>query len=73
MCKRIVVRSDVGSSVAFLLTRPGSHPMNNADRSWARGLTYGLTMPSESAQDVVGRVCQSQASPKIGNTSGTNP
>jgi hypothetical protein len=41
LCERIVGRSDVGSSVAFLLTRPGSDPMNNADRSWAAGLTGG--------------------------------
>ena len=62
MCERIVGRSDVGSSVAFLLTRPGSHPMNNADRSWARGLTgaaqqLGVSMwPVHFANDVELRV-----------------
>lgn len=103
MCERIVGRRGAGGSVAFLLTRPGSNPMNIADRSWAHGLTMaarqlGVSMwpvhspttssceslplmilwvwtddASAQAQDVIGRVCQSQASPKIGSTSGTKP
>jgi hypothetical protein len=39
MCEHLVGRNGAGGSVAFLLTRPGSNPMNEADRSWARGLT----------------------------------
>ena len=38
MCQHIVGRNGAGGSVAFLLTRPGRNPMDDADRSWARGL-----------------------------------
>jgi hypothetical protein len=40
MCQHIVGCNGAGGSVAFLLTRPGSNPINEADRSWARGLTW---------------------------------
>ncbi len=37
MCRHVLGdRED--RSVAILLTRPGRHPMNSDDRSWARGL-----------------------------------
>jgi hypothetical protein len=39
MCGHIVGRGGDRGSVAFLLTRPGRDPINDADRSWARGLT----------------------------------
>ena len=39
MCGHIVGSHGVGGSVAFLLARPGRNPMDDADRSWARGLT----------------------------------
>jgi hypothetical protein len=39
MCGHIVGRGGDRGSVAFLLTRPGYDPINDADRSWARGLT----------------------------------
>jgi hypothetical protein len=39
MCGHIVGRDGTGGSVAFLLTRPGRNPMDDTDRSWARGLT----------------------------------
>lgn len=62
MCEHIVGRRGAGGSVAFLLTRPGSNPMNSADRSWARGLTVaarqlGVSMwPVHFANDVELRV-----------------
>jgi hypothetical protein len=62
MCGHIVGRNGVNGSVAILLTRPGSNPMNNADRSWARGLTsaarrLGVSMgPVHFANDVELRV-----------------
>ena len=62
MCERILGRGGAGGSVAFLLTRPGSNPMNSADRSWARGLTVsarllGVSMwPVHFANDVELRV-----------------
>lgn len=39
MCRHILGAQVDGRSVALLLTRPGSNPMNEDDRSWARGLT----------------------------------
>jgi hypothetical protein len=39
MCQYIVGPDGSGGSIAFLLTRPGRNPMDDADRSWARGLT----------------------------------
>jgi hypothetical protein len=39
LCQHIVGRNGAGGSVAFLLTRPGRNPMDDADRSWGRGLT----------------------------------
>ena len=62
MCQHIVGRNGAAGSVAFLLTRPGSNPMNKADRSWARGLTsaarsLGVFMwPVHFANDVELRV-----------------
>ena len=62
MCQYIVGRDGSGGSVAFLLTRPGRSPMNDADRSWARGLTsaaheLGVSMwPVHFANDVELRV-----------------
>ena len=62
ICQHIVGRNGEGGSVAFLLTRPGSDPMNDADRSWARGLTaaarhLGVSMwPVHFANDVELRV-----------------
>jgi hypothetical protein len=62
MCEHIVGRNGVNGSVAILLTRPGGNPMNNADRSWARGLTsaaqqLGVSMwPVHFANDVELRV-----------------
>jgi hypothetical protein len=62
MCERIVGRRGTGGSVAFLLTRPGSNPMDNADRSWAHGLTVaarqlGVSIwPVHFANDVELRV-----------------
>ena len=57
MCGHIVGRDGVGGSVAFLLTRPGRNPMDDADRSWARGLAsaarhHGVAMwPVHFAND----------------------
>lgn len=62
MCQYIVGPDGSGGSVAFLLTRPGRNPMNDADRSWARGLTaaaheLGVSMwPVHFANDVELRV-----------------
>jgi hypothetical protein len=62
MCEHIVGRRGAGGSVTFLLTRPGRDPMNNADRTWARGLTsaaqqLGVSMwPVHFANDVELRV-----------------
>jgi hypothetical protein len=62
LCQHIVGRNSAGGSVAFLLTRPGRNPMDDADRSWARGLTaaaeqFGVSMwPVHSANDVELRV-----------------
>ena len=41
----IVGRDGAGGSVAFLLTRPGRNPMDDADRSWACGLTSAARQP----------------------------
>ena len=62
LCQHIVGRNGAGGSVAFLLTRPGRNPMDDADRSWARGLTaaaqqFGVSMwPVHFANDVELRV-----------------
>jgi hypothetical protein len=62
MCRHIVGRDGVGGSVAFLLTRPGRNPMDDADRSWACGLTsaarqHGVAMwPVHFANDAELRV-----------------
>lgn len=62
MCQHIIGRGGAGGSVAFLLTRPGRHPMDDADRSWACGLTsaaqrLGVSMwPVHFANDVELRV-----------------
>jgi hypothetical protein len=62
MCQHVVGRGGAGGSVAFLLTRPGRNPMNDADRSWARGLTsaaqqVGVAMwPVHFANDLELRV-----------------
>lgn len=37
MCRHALGDSE-GRTVAILLTRPGRHPMNSDDRSWARSL-----------------------------------
>ena len=39
VCGHIIGRDGLGGSVAFLLTRPGRNPIDDADRSWASGLT----------------------------------
>jgi hypothetical protein len=62
MCRHIIGREGAGGSVAFLLTRPGRQPMDDADRSWACGLTsaaqhLGVSMwPVHFANDVELRV-----------------
>jgi hypothetical protein len=62
MCQYIVGPDGSGGSIAFLLTRPGRNPMNDADRSWARGLTsaaheLGVSIwPVHFANDVELRV-----------------
>ena len=62
LCQRIVGRNGAGGSVAFLLTRPGRSPMDDADRSWGRGLTsaakqLGVSIwPIHFANDVELRV-----------------
>jgi hypothetical protein len=62
MCQYIVADNATAGSVAFLLTRPGRHPMDEADRSWARGLSsaarhLGISMwPVHFANDVELRV-----------------
>jgi hypothetical protein len=62
MCQYIVGPDGSGGSIAFLLTRPGRNPMNDADRSWARGLTsaaleLGVSIwPMHFANDVELRV-----------------
>jgi hypothetical protein len=38
MCQHIFGRNGAAGSIAFLLTRPGRYPMDEADRSWGRGL-----------------------------------
>jgi hypothetical protein len=62
MCGHIVGRDGGGGSVAFLLTRPGRNPMDDADRSWGSGLTsaarqHGVAMwPVHFANDAELRV-----------------
>jgi hypothetical protein len=62
LCGHIVGRNAAGGSVAMLLTRPGRHPMDDADRSWASSLTsaakqHGVSMwPVHFANDVELRV-----------------
>jgi hypothetical protein len=62
MCQHIVGRNGAGGSVAFLLTRPGHNSMDDADRSWGRGLMtaaehLGVSMwPVHFANDVELRV-----------------
>jgi hypothetical protein len=62
MCQHIFGRNGAAGSVAFLLTRPGRHPMDEADRSWARGLVsaarhLGISIwPVHFANDVELRV-----------------
>jgi hypothetical protein len=62
LCQHIVGSNSAGGSVAFLLTRPGRNSMDDADRSWARGLTVaaehlGVSMrPVHFANDVELRV-----------------
>jgi hypothetical protein len=62
LCQHIVGGNGAGGSVAFLLTRPGRNPMDDADRSWGRGLTsaarhLGVSMwPVHFANDVELRV-----------------
>lgn len=62
MCQYIVADNGTAGSVAFLLTRPGRHRMDEADRSWARGLIsaarhLGISMwPVHFANDVELRV-----------------
>ena len=60
MCGHIVGHGS--GSVAFLLTRPGRNPMDDADRSWGNGLTsaarhHGVAMwPVHFANDAELRV-----------------
>jgi hypothetical protein len=62
LCQHIVGCNGAGGSVAFLLTRPGRNAIDDADRSWARGLTaaaeqFGVSMwPVHFANDVELRV-----------------
>jgi hypothetical protein len=62
MCQYIVGPDGSGGSIAFLLTRPGRNPMDDADRSWARGLTSAAhqlgvsTWPVHFANDVELRI-----------------
>ena len=62
LCQHIVGCNGAGGSIAFLLTRPGRNPIDDADRSWARGLTaaaeqFGVSMwPVHFANDVELRV-----------------
>jgi hypothetical protein len=62
MCQYIVGPDGNGGSIAFLLTRPGRNPMDDADRSWARGLTSAAhqlgvsTWPVHFANDVELRI-----------------
>jgi hypothetical protein len=62
LCQHIVGCNGAGGSVAFLLTRPGRNPIDDAARSWARGLTaaaeqFGVSMwPVHFANDVELRV-----------------
>jgi hypothetical protein len=62
MCQYIVGPDGSDGSIAFLLTRPGRNPMDDADRSWARGLTsaahqLGVAMrPVHFANDVELRI-----------------
>jgi hypothetical protein len=62
MCQHIFGRNSADGSIAFLLTRPGRHPMDEADRSWARGLIWaarhrGISIwPVHFAHDVELRV-----------------
>jgi hypothetical protein len=62
LCQHIVGRNGAGGSVAFLLTRPGRNPMDDADRSWGRGLTsaakhLGISIwPIHFANDIELRV-----------------
>jgi len=48
MCGHIIGRDGLGGSVAFLLTRPGRNPIDDADRSWASGLTSAAQQHSAS-------------------------
>jgi hypothetical protein len=62
LCQHIVGCNGAGGSIAFLLTRPGRNPIDDAARSWARGLTaaaeqFGVSMwPVHFANDVELRV-----------------
>ena len=62
MCRHVVGPNGVSGSVAMLLTRPGRHAMDDADRSWARCLTaaadhLGVSIwPVHFANDVELRV-----------------
>jgi hypothetical protein len=62
MVRHILGCNGAGGSAAFLLTRPGSNPMDDADRGWARYLTaaadhHGVSMwPVHFANDVELRV-----------------
>jgi hypothetical protein len=62
MCQYIVGPDGSGGSIAFLLTRPGRNPVDDADRSWARGLTSAAhqlgvsTWPVHFANDVELRI-----------------
>jgi hypothetical protein len=62
LCQHIVGCNGAGGSIAFLLTRPGRNPIDDADRSWARGLTaaaeqFGVSMwPVHFANDFELRV-----------------
>jgi hypothetical protein len=62
MVRHIVGCKGAGGSAAFLLTRPGSNPMDDADRSWARYLNsaadhHSVSMwPVHFANDVELRV-----------------
>ena len=62
LCQHIVGCNGAGGSVAFLLTRPGRNAIDDADRSWARGLTaaaeqFGVSMwPVHFANDLELRV-----------------
>ena len=56
MCGHIVGRDGGGGSLAFLLTRPGRNPMDDADRSWASGLTSAAA--TARRRDVASAFCE---------------